>query len=119
MLWQNLKHIDLREIAARVSPENQRTGKASKKPYVATAPGMADLACVGVAYALKDLWARGDRDVRLAEIEAHRDVRSVPSGDALSAGAVKRLKRMGQVKLDFDREGVIIRQGRNWIETDP
>lgn len=116
-LWQHVKHIDLREIASRVSPENQAPARVSKKPYIATSPGKADMACVAAVFAMKDLWRDGPRDLRMGEIEEHKDVRAVPEGQSLLAASLKRLDRIGQVKLDFDRDGVIVRQGGKWIET--
>lgn len=115
-VYAQMKHIDLMEIAARC----ERSGVSHRgKHYLTTEPGKADMALVSTVIALKDLWAVGAIDVRMADIEKHNQVAAISEGALRLAASLKRLERMSQVKLDFDREGVIIRQGRNWIETDP
>jgi len=113
------KHLDLREIEGRLNPDG-KTLSARGKMYWDTDPGKNDTVTRIVAYLLKEFWsADPSRRVRLADIEDHP---SFPKQGAYSSAAfvptsLKRLARMKQIKLDFDREGVLIDPGSAWIET--
>jgi hypothetical protein len=108
------KHLDLREIEGRLDP--MRPNSAMGRSYMRTAPGQADFATQIVALVLKQFWEKNPAHVvRLAEIENHP---GLPKGiEHLFAAALKRLARIKQLKLDFDREGVLIKPGSAWIET--
>lgn len=117
MLTQKFRHIDLKEVAARVDPAVQKPS-ARGLTYVQTLPGMADYAFAMAAFALIDLWkAAPGRPVRMADIEPA--MKHGPAHDVVPrlAASLKRLDRIKQVKLDFDRDGVIVTPGSAWIET--
>lgn len=116
MLSRQFKHLDLREIAERIEPARQETSKRGRT-YQTTEPGRADFAAFGAVLALKSLWADGARMVRLDEVEQMPEVQRTPEGASRLAASLKRLARIKQVKLDFDRDGVKIEPGTAWIET--
>jgi hypothetical protein len=113
------KHLDLREIEGRLSPEGKHLS-ARGKMYWDTDPGKNDSVTRIVALFLKEFWsADPSRRIRISDIEDHPNF---PKQGAYSAAAfvpasVKRLARIKQIKLDFDREGVLIGRGSSWIET--
>lgn len=113
------KHLDLREIEGRLDP-NGKSLSARGKMYWDTDPGKNDTVTRIVAFLLKEFWTVDpDLRVRLSDIEDHP---SFPKLGAYSAAAfvpasLKRLARIKQIKLDFDREGVLIDRGSAWIET--
>lgn len=117
MLTEHFRHLDLKEVAARVEPAAQKHS-ARGKTYVKTEPGMADQAVAVTAYLLTQVWkADGSKSVRMADLEP--DLKQWPGEDGVRrlAASLKRLGRMKQIKLDFDREGVIVTPGPAWIET--
>jgi hypothetical protein len=117
MLTEAFKHIDLKEIAARVEPSVQRVS-ARGRTYVKTEPGMADYATVVTGYALAEIWkADPEKAVRMPEVEPTLKQWLGPEAVIRLAAALKRLARIGQIKLDFDRDGVTVRPGSAWIET--
>lgn len=110
-----MKHIDLKEIAARLDPN--RPTSARGRRYVATEPGHADWALCRVAMALKSIWgASPDQLVRIQDIENVKGF----SGDHISIpripAALKRLAKLKQVVIDFDRDGAFVVKGSSWIE---
>lgn len=115
MLTAKLKHIDLKEIVARIEPSAQRVS-ARGKQYVRTEPGRADMATAAAIFALADIWSGGRRQVRMAEVERHREVQAYDEATIRLAASLKRLARLKQVKIDFDRDGVLIDPGSAWIE---
>lgn len=107
------KHLDLKEVAGRLAPD--RPVSALGRTYSRTAPGQADHALIVTALVLAELWRQGDPDrvIRFAEIEGNRSAKPL---SALIPAALKRLAKMKQIKIDFDRDGAFVVKGSSWIE---
>lgn len=112
-LAENFKHLDLKEIASRVDP------RGNVSSYLKTKPGRSDWTSFVVAMCLKDIWAESADPVRMDAIEATAKTKlsSLTDFTIMLPTVIKRLARIGQLKLDFDRDGVLIAPGRSWIET--
>jgi hypothetical protein len=105
------RHIDLKEIVARIEPST-----CSSK-YRMTMPGKADNALMLTCWVLKELWKDGERHLRMDEITGHPFVKWDGSLPVFLPAVLKRLNRIRQIKLDVDREGAVITPGKAWIET--
>lgn len=111
----NFKHIDLQEIDERLNPN--RPTSARGKRYISTELGEADYGLVCTAHILRDLWtANALGEFRIHDLENHNSMKNNNFARGRFPASLKRLARMKQVILDFDRDGVIIRRGANWIE---
>lgn len=118
-MQMNFKHIDLMEIEGRLDPEKKPSARG--KMYWDTEPGMADQALRLVALMLLDFWKTDvTKILRISDLEEHPSLPGRNGGPSMTPripAALKRLARMHQVSLDFDREGVLIKSGSAWIES--
>lgn len=105
------RHIDLKEIVARIEPST-----CSDK-YRRTMPGKADFELMTTCLVLKELWKDGERPLRMEEISEYPELRGCGSFVTFLPAILKRLNRIRQIKLDVDREGAVITPGKAWIET--
>lgn len=114
-MYNLMKHLDLKEVAARINPNRPLSARGRR--YIATDPGQADWALCCVVVALKSIWeADQNRKVRIQDIENV----NICSGDKVVIpripAALKRLAKLKQVAIDFDREGAFVVKGQSWIE---
>ncbi len=106
-----LTHVDLRVIERGI---DLRASDAARPAPALPGLRQADIALCVVARALKTLWADAPgKPVRIGEIEADPRTRTIA---VHVPWALKRLQRMNQVSIDFDRDVTLIAPGRAWIE---
>jgi hypothetical protein len=115
-LHDMVRHLDLKTIATRIDIDLAKDEPSARGLFfVHTEPGMMSCAVITAALGIKHLIEEeAPAPWRLPDIEAHMGDQF--TRDRLPA-ALKRLAKMKQLRLDFDREGALVTIGPAWIET--
>jgi len=113
----NFKHADLQRLNEKLDPAKGFSARG--RLHWDTEAGRSDTVTRLVALLLRQTWTAGESQVRFSDIERNEIFKTEGAyamADLIPA-ALKRLARVRQIKIDFDRDGVFVQPGSAWIET--